>query len=86
VLFFQKDPQPPAEYTILMSQAKRLGHDDRGNPMYRQGPDFPLDERDDDLEYVDQQLARLKAGHDDESQFGFRVGRSDLENNVLIPR
>ena len=43
-----------------MSQAKRVGHNPRGNPIYRQGPDFrPLrdDEgklvRDDDLEYVD---------------------------------
>jgi len=60
VLFIEKNDQPASEYTILMSQAKRVGHNPRGNPIYRQGPDFrPLrdDEgklvRDDDLEYVD---------------------------------
>ena len=42
--------------------------------------------RDDDLEFVDEHLAKLKAGHDDENRFGFRVGVTELENNVLIPR
>jgi type I restriction enzyme M protein len=93
VLFVEKNETPPREYPILMAQAKRIGHDDRGNPIYRYGADYqPIRGedghrvRDDDLQFVDDQLARLQAGHDEENQFGFRWPVTELENNVLIPR
>lgn len=92
VLFLEKG-DPPAEYPLLMSQARRVGHNDRGSPLYRLGPDLqPIRnatgelQRDDDLELIDGRLSELRAGHEEENAFGFRVGVSELQRNVLIPR
>lgn len=92
VVFVEK-AQPPTDYPVLMSQARRVGHNSRGNPIYRLDADLqPVRDlsgapiRDDDLEFVDQQLQRLLAGHDEENSFGFRVPVSELQDNVLIPR
>ena len=93
ILFLEKT-MPPADYSLMMSQARRVGHNDRGAPMYRLDEELnpildPITRepvRDDDLDYVTAALQRAKLGEDEVSPYGFRVNVSDLQNNILIPR
>jgi len=91
VLYIENSP-PPAAYEILMGQARHVGHDSRGNTIFRQDEEFRPLIRDgqpvvaDDLPEVQARLRALKAGKDDEDEYAFRVLNTDLQDLILIPR
>lgn len=92
VVFVEKTP-PPAAYNILMAAARKVGHDSRGNTVYEQDETFRtryVDGRPvvaDDLPKIEEQLRDLRAGRDvAESEFGFHLSSTEIENEILIPR
>ncbi len=92
VLFLEKSP-PPAEYSIIMSQARRIGHNSRGAPIYRLSDNLKPQEnvdgamvRDDDLDFVNKQLDLMKTEDPADTPHGFRVSLSQLESSIVIPR
>jgi hypothetical protein len=75
-----------------MASARQVGHDARGSTIYREDENFrPLIEDGkrvvaDDVPVIQRQLRALRAGHEEENEFGFRLSSADLENYILIPR
>jgi type I restriction enzyme M protein len=80
--------ETPDDYSILMADARWCGHDSMGNPSIRTNPTTGATILLDDLPTISKRFAAL---NDDPSRqridhLGFRVRRSELINQVLVPR
>lgn len=75
LVFLKKTKNPRADYEFFMSYAKSCGHDKRGREVAV-----------DDLELIPGHLAALKEGAAQPSHLGWFIKKSELINNVLLPK
>ena len=75
LVFLKKTKKPRADYEFFMSYAKSCGHDKRGREVAF-----------DDIELIPDHLTALKQGTAQPSHLGWYIKKSELVNNILLPK
>lgn len=75
LVFLKKTKHPREDYEFFMSYAKTCGHDKRGRGVVS-----------DDIELIPGHLKALKTGATQPSHLGWFIKKSELINNILLPK
>lgn len=90
VLIVTNQPEPD-DYDIYMSEVRWCGHDSRGNPTLRLNRETREYELLDEVPLVKQKIRALydraiDADVDHKDRLAFRVSKSDIKDNIYVPK